>query len=136
MKVIGAFFAGTLVCLVTGTVIAIAMQPFVAPLLAPHIRTEDQGLLFPALLSGYVVFGAMLTALAVLTEASGKRWIWVLQTGAVVGLAIFLGDHLITAGWSQLAALPMAASGILDSLSILAGFCAVTFVLKRGAMAT
>jgi len=131
MKFIGAFLAGAMACLITGTMIAIAMQPFVAPHLAPHIRTEEQGLLFPALLSGYIVIGAMLTILAVLTGASSRSWTWVLQTGAVVGLAIFLGDHLITAGWSQLAAVPMAVSGVLDSLSVLAGFSAVTFVLKR-----
>lgn len=134
MKFIAAILAGTIACLVTGTMIAIAMQPFIAPHLAPHIRTEEQGLLFPALLSGYFVIGAMLTILAALTEVSSRSWTWVLQTGAVVGLAVFLGDHLITAGWSQLAAVPMAVSGVLDSLSVLFGFCGVAFVLKRSTL--
>ena len=54
--------------------------------------------------------------------------------GAALGLAIFLGDHLITAGWSRLSAIPMAISGALDALSIVASFAAVCFVLKRGTL--
>ncbi|HKK29178.1 MAG TPA: hypothetical protein VKA18_02140 [Alphaproteobacteria bacterium] len=131
MKLVIAAFAGSIVCLVTGTIIAILMQPYIAPHFGTHIRTEEQGLLFPALLAGYFVIGATLTWVAMLTDASAKSWPWVLQTGAALGLAIFLGDHLITAGWSQLAAIPMTISGTLDALSIVASFCAIALVLKR-----
>lgn len=131
MKPLFAFAAAWVACLVSGTVIAVAMQPFIAPLLAPHIRTEEMGLNFPALLSGYVVLALGMIALAVLADAASRSWSWVLQTGVVLGLTVFLGDHLITAGWSQLAPGPMAVSGVLDALSILAGFAAGVWVLKR-----
>jgi len=134
MKLVIATLVGTIVCLITGTIIAIAMQPFIGPLLAPHIRTEAEGLLFPSLLSGYFVVGAMLVAIGVLTEVSGKSWLWIFKMGIALGLAIFLGDHLITAGWSRLSAIPMAISSALDALSIVASFAAVSFVLKRGAV--
>ena len=131
MKPLFAFAAAWAACLVSGTAIAIGMQPFIAPLLAPHIRTEEMGLHFPALLSGYVVLALGMIALAVLSDAASRGWGWVMQTGAVLGLTVFLGDHLITAGWSQLAAGPMAVSGVLDALSVLAGFVAGVWVLKR-----
>lgn len=67
-----------------------------------------------------------------ITDVAHKSWAWVFKTGAVLGLAIFLGDHLITAGWSKLAAIPMAISGTLDALSVVAAFAAVAFVLKHG----
>lgn len=134
MKPVLATLVGAFTCLFTGTIIAIAMQPFIGPLLTPHIRTEAEGLLIPSLLTGYFVVEAMLVAIGVLTEASEKSWLWIFKMGAALGLAIFLGDHLITAGWSRLSAIPMAISGALDALSIVASFAAVCFVLKRGTL--
>lgn len=92
MKPVLATLVGAFTCLFTGTIIAIAMQPFIGPLLTPHIRTEAEGLLFPSLLTGYFVVGAMLVAIGVLTEASEKSWLWIFKMGAALGLAIFLGD--------------------------------------------
>lgn len=134
MKLVLATLLGSFACLLTGTAIAIAMQSYIAPQLVPHIRTETEGLLFPSLFAGYFVIGAMLVAVGSLTEVANRSWPWVFKMGATLGLAVFLGDHLITAGWSQLAAIPMAISGIFDALSIVVGFACVGFVLKRGTL--
>lgn len=65
MKLLFATVAGTLACFISGTIIAIAMQPWVGPMLAPQIRTEEMGLLFPSLIAGYFVVGLMLAILGV-----------------------------------------------------------------------
>lgn len=134
MKLVLATLVGSFACLLTGTAIAIAMQSYIAPQLVPHIRTETEGLLFPSLFAGYFVIGAMLVAVGSLAEVADRSWLWVFKMGTTLGLAVFLGDHLITAGWSRLAAIPMAISGIFDALSIVVGFASVSFVLKRGSM--
>lgn len=131
MRYLIATIAASLATLVSGTVIAISMQQIIAPYFVGHIRTEEQGLLFPSLIAGYFVIGAVLTYLATRLEAAQTNWISTLITGTIIGLAIFLGDHLVTAGWSLLNAPAMAFSGLLDSLSVAAGFCAARYVLIR-----
>ncbi len=126
---IGLF--GALVTLVTGTIIAIAMQPYIAPQMIGMIRTEEQGLLFPSLVSGYLIIGLVGAFLLQETELYRKEISRQMASFLLIGLAIFLGDHLITAGWSQLPVVPMAISGVLDSFSVLAGLLAMSVIYRK-----
>ncbi len=125
-----AGLAGTLGAFIAGTIIAIIMQPWIAPQFGEHIRTEQDGLLFPALIMGYVTIGFVLAYIAPKWSIEKMSISQVAVTGLAIGLAIFLGDHLITAGWSRLPAGPMAISGFLDSFSVVFGLLAVYFVYR------
>jgi len=54
--------------------------------------------------------------------------------GLALGLAVFLGDHLVTAGWSKLPALPMLISGGLDAFAVMAGGVAIAMVQRSGSL--
>ena len=111
--------AGFLTCLVVGTVIAMAMGPFVAPRFGVHIRDpQTDGLLMPALLTGYAVIAAGVVWLQRVT-APASRGV-ALRQGMVLGWIVFVGDHMITAGWSQLDAPAMLASGFADAFAVAA----------------
>ena len=136
MYFIIAGLAGSLATLVAGTVIALLMQPWIAPQFGPYVRTESDGLLFPALLSGYLIIGFSLAFISRQCALEKKTTRQVMGLGMVIGLAIFLGDHLITAGWSYLPVGAMAVSGVLDSFAIVAGFMAVYYVYRFQPAAT
>lgn len=124
-----AGLAGGFATLISGTIIAIIMQPWVAPYFAGHIRKENEdGLLFPVLIAGYLVIGFVLSYLAPKLGVKNMKQTQIVTLGLAIGLAIFLGDHLVTAGWSRLNAGAMAFSGVLDSLSVMVGFWVVSLV--------
>jgi hypothetical protein len=125
-----ASLAGALATLISGSIIAIIMQPWMAPHFGEFIRTKEEGLLFPSLIGGYLVIGFCLSYLASNMKIKDIDIVRILIIGAVMGLAIFLGDHLITAGWSRLNAGAMAISGLLDSLSLIVGFLVVSLVYR------
>ena len=125
-----AAFAGTFGALVAGTLIAILMQPWIAPQFGEYVRTEADGLLFPSLIGGYIVIGACLAYLAPKLNLAQSPILEIVITGLVIGIAIFLGDHLITAGWSYMPVGPMVYSGILDSFCIVIALLAVCGVYK------
>lgn len=127
-----AGIVGGLVTLISGTLIAILMQPVLTPYFGELIRKEgEDGLLFPSLMSGYFVIGFCLTYLAPKLGVLNMKWSEICVLGAVMGLSIFFGDHLITAGWSRLSAQAMMISGMVDSLSVVFGFAAIAFVLRH-----
>ncbi|NOT65638.1 MAG: hypothetical protein HOP06_06400 [Methylotenera sp.] len=129
MRTIIAGFAGGIATLISGTIIAIIMQPFVAPHFEGYIRKEgEDGLFFPALVVGYLVIGFALSYLAPKLGVKNIKHSQILLIGLTLGMAIFLGDHLVTAGWSRLNAGAMAFSGALDSLSVMVGFWVVSMV--------
>jgi len=130
MRFLIAGFVGSLGALVTGTIIAIIMQPYVAPHFGEYVRTEQDGLVFPSLLAGYAVIGFAISYIASKLSVESMSLIEVLTIGAAIGLAVFLGDHLVTAGWSYLPVGVMAVSGALDSLSIVVAFWAVSVVYR------
>jgi len=128
MRFIIAGIAGGFATLISGTIIAIIMQPWVAPHFGEYIRNKEEGLLFPSLIAGYLVIGFCLSYVLSRLRVEDMKLSQIFSLGAVMGLAIFLGDHLITAGWSRLNAGAMAFSGLLDSLSVVVGFWIVSLV--------
>jgi hypothetical protein len=112
---------------VAGAAIATAMSPLVRQAFGSLLRDPArEGLNLPALLGGYLVMTAVLAflhrRLRVTSVQSGA------SLGLVLGLACFLGDHLVTAGWSTMPATAMAASGLLDSLSVAAAGAVISAV--------
>ena len=129
MRFVIAGLVGGFATLISGTIIAIAMRPWISPLFGELIRKENEdGLLFPSLIVGYLVIGFCLSYLAPRLGVKNMQQIQIVILGAVMGLAIFLGDHLVTAGWSRLNVGAMIFSGISDTLSVVAGFWAISLV--------
>jgi hypothetical protein len=129
MRFIIAGIAGGFATLLSGTMIAIMMQPLMAPYFGELIRKEhEDGLLFPSLIAGYLVIGLSLSYLAPRLGMINMKLSQIFTLGAVMGLAIFLGDHLVTAGWSRLNPIAMTLSGLVDSLSVVVGLLVVTLV--------
>jgi len=125
MKFVLPLSTGYVVTNVVATALAVTMRPFVSPKFGSYIRTDTDGLAFAPLLVGYFVITSVLVWLMPRVESGRSGW----RHGAVVGLAlgaaVFLGDHLVTAGWSKLPALPMLLSGLVDELAVMAGGIAV-----------
>ncbi|MGH1347748.1 MAG: hypothetical protein ACRBN8_39705 [Nannocystales bacterium] len=116
-RVLLAVLAGFVACLVVGTLVAMAMGPFIAPRFGAHIRDPNtDGLLMPALLAGYAVVAAGLVWLQRIAPPAGVAI--AVRRGLVLGLVVFVGDHLVTAGWSRLDALAMLVSGVADALAV------------------
>jgi len=112
---------------VTGALIAMAMGPVVGPSFGALLRDPARdGLNLPALTGGYlvisIVLGLLCTRLGVSSVREGAT------LGLTLGLATFLGDHLVTSGWSTMPVGAMALSGLLDPLSVAAAGAALAFV--------
>lgn len=116
---------GFVAMFVAATVIAIAMRPFVSPMFGPYIRTDADGLAFLPLMAGYAVVTAVLAWLLPRVSTGQLGMKHGATVGIALGLAVFLGDHLITAGWSKLPAVPMLLSGFLDAFAVMAGGAAM-----------
>lgn len=92
------------------------MAPWLAPTFGAAIRDPDtEGLLWPALLGGYAVVAALVVW--TIAQTAPRRRRGAATAGVVVGLGVFVGDHLVTAGWSTLPAWSMLASGFADALA-------------------
>ena len=122
MTLIYHVLAAWIAMFVSGSAIAVAMGPWIAPTFGEMIRDpESDGLLWPALLGGYLVISIVLV---IFMRSIQPATIWkATELGLILGLAVFLGDHLVTAGWSKLPAVSMLISGLLDSISV--GFAAL-----------
>lgn len=130
MKIIITYIAGFLSLFISATIIAILMQSTVAPMFGIHIRTEADGLDFAPLIIGYAIVAAILLVLVKITNTGKSGWLHGAIIGAIFGVGVFLGDHLITAGWSKLAAKPMLISGILDSFAVILSGTVIGTILK------
>lgn len=129
MKWILPLGMGYVVTNVVATVLAIAvLQPIVLPMFGSYIRTDADGLAFMPLLSGYLVITIVLVWLMPRVKYRRSGWLHCAVVGLVLGTAVFLGDHLVTAGWSKLPVLPMLLSGLVDSLAVMAGGIVVAVV--------
>lgn len=125
-------FAGAYVTtFVVATIAAISMQPFVSPMFGRYVRTEAAGLAFAPLLTGYMVITLALVWLTPRIRTDESGWRHGAIVGAVLGAAVFLGDHLVTAGWSSLPALPMLISGLVDISAVVCGGVAVAVLQAR-----
>jgi hypothetical protein len=125
-----SILGGFLAMFVTATAIAIGMRPFAAPMFGPFIRTDADGLAFAPLVAGYLIVTCILTWLVAHTTTSTKGWRHGAMVGFALGLAVFLGDHLVTAGWSKLPALPMLISGGLDTFAVMAGGIVIAMIRR------
>lgn len=114
-----AGLAGFLTSVLVGTMVAMVMGPFIAPRFGIHIRDpEVDGLLMPALLAGYGIITAGVLWLQRIAPPVDARA--AIRRGLVLGLVVFVGDHLVTAGWSQLDAFAMLVSGFADAIAVAA----------------
>jgi len=113
---------------VVGALTAMVIAPLVAPQFGGLMRNPARDeLQVPALLSGYAVVAIALALLLGGVEAKppGRS----ARLGLTLGLAVFLGGHLITAGWSVMPVAAMALSGVVDSLAVAFGAAAFSWVL-------
>ena len=115
-----ALVATTVAMSVCGAAIAMAMSPVVAPLFGAYVRDPNkEGLNAPSLMAGYVVIALVLAMLHRQVQPLSR--VASAQLGLTLGTAVFLGDHLVTAGWSSIPALPMLISGLLDPAQVAVG---------------
>ncbi len=128
-------FAGFVVTSAAGAAVAVAYGPFLTTAFGEHIRTPDEGLAVPALVSGYAVIALVMAWLTPRLVTGHTGWRHGAIVGAAVGMTSFLGDHLVTAGWSRIATTPMLVSGIVDVLSGIAGGIVIALIQQRARMA-
>ena len=121
---------GFLAMFAAATAIAIGMRSIVAPMLGPFIRTDEDGLAFLPLISGYVLVTCVLAWLVSRVETGLAGWRHGAIVGFALGVAVFFADHLVTAGWSKLPVLPMMISGGLDAIAVVIGGMAIAMTQK------
>jgi len=112
---------GFIVNNVVATLVAMfILNPLLNPLFRGTVRTQEDGLEMPSLLSGYflltlfMVIGYNYFSLNTTWLKKGITW------GLLVGVITFLSGHLIIAGWATIPPKPMLISGILDTLATVA----------------
>ncbi len=125
-----SFIAAWLSAVVSGSLVAAAFGPFLAPRFGELIRDpQADGLLFPALLAGYGVIAAALVSLY--QSMPLQDWAGVLRLAGTLGIAVFVGDHLVTAGWSHLELWAMLLSGGADVLAVVVAGLVMHLVWRR-----
>lgn len=124
---------GYVVTNAVATALAIGiLQPIVSPMFGVYIRTNADGLDFAPLFVGYFIITTVLVWLMPLVNSGHSGWLHGAVVGLGLGTAVFLGDHLVTAGWSKIPALPMLLSGFIDTLAVMAGGIVVAVVQQSG----
>lgn len=120
---------GYVVTNIIATTLAIGiLQPFVSGMFGSFIRTDADGLAFVPLLAGYLVITVVLVWLVPRVKSGCSGWLHGAVVGLALGAAVFLGDHLVTAGWSKIPELPMFLSGLIDSLAVMTGGVVIAVV--------
>lgn len=120
---------GFVVTNIVATALAVGiLQPFVSPMFGSYIRTDADGLAFAPLLAGYLVITVALVWLMPRVKSGISGWAHGAVVGLVLGTAVFLGDHLVTAGWSKIPALPMLISGVVDVFAVMVGGIVIAVV--------
>ncbi len=132
MKTLLRTLAAFLTTFISGTILAMAMNPFIAESFNGMIRTKEQGPFMPGLLLGYLMLGLFLAVYYPKVKQPNESWA---RSGAVFGLSVgalaFLADHLVVAGWSTMPSGPMILSGCVDSLAGLVGGLVVAFMGRK-----
>lgn len=121
---LGLFVANSIVAL-------FLLGPMLNAYFGSYVRTNQQGLHIPAILSGYIILAVVMAYLY-----PKLKWNigWIkrgLAFGLSMGAAVSLGGHLITAGWSTIPAFPMAVSGVIDALTATVGGVIVAFINNK-----
>ncbi len=110
---IGAFTA-FVAMQVAATLIALSYPRFLPPEFAAFVRTKQEGLHMPSLLGGYFVVTLALVFFYTRVRPTSRAGAALL--GYILYLAVFLGGHMVTAGWSKVPSWPMAWTGFFDAL--------------------
>jgi hypothetical protein len=106
--------------LVATLVAMFILNPLLNPMFNGAVRTQEDGLEMPSLLSGYflltllMVFGYKYFSFEAKWLKKGIIW------GLLVGGIAFVAGHLIVAGWAKIPPAPMLISGVLDTLATIA----------------
>ncbi len=123
------FFINNLVATLIAMII---LNPLLNASFSGTVRTEQQGLHFHSLLSGYLLLSIIM---AWMYPKINFRNNWVINGlvfGTTIGAIVFLSGHLIVAGWSIIPATPMFISGVLDCLSTIATGLFIAFIYNDG----
>ncbi|GEM_PF-1658930 len=96
------------------------LNPLLNPMFNGAVRTQEDGLEMPSLLSGYFLL-SLLMVIGYKYFSLEAKWlkkglIW----GFLAGGIVFVSGHLIVAGWATIPPIPMLISGILDTLATVA----------------
>ena len=117
---------------VVATMIALfILNPLLNPMFDGAVRTQEDGLEMPSLLSGYfiltlfMVIGYKHFSLDVNWLKKGIAW------GSLIGVIIFTSGHLIVAGWATIPPKPMLISGILDTLATVATGVVIAYIYRN-----
>ncbi|MGK0448146.1 MAG: hypothetical protein ACJA2M_001930 [Polaribacter sp.] len=109
---------GFIVNSVVATMIAMfILNPLLNPMFDGTIRTQEDRLEMPSLLSGYflltlfMVIGYKYFSLDAKWIKKGIIW------GLLIGGSTFVAGHLIVAGWATIPPTPMFISRIMDTLA-------------------
>lgn len=130
-KKIAALVLGFISTFVANSALAMTI---IGPLLNTRLGIsrdpERDGLNFPSILAGYFVLTIFMIWLTPLVKT--KNWIMQgILVGGTSGLSVFVGGHLIVAGWSIADATAMLLSGLVDSVATIAGGLVIAFIFRK-----
>lgn len=123
--------ASWIVAVVAGALVALAMGPSIASAFGASIRDPGDLNVLPLLL-GYGVITLQLALLWWVIRP--ERLAMSAALGFVLGLAVFLGGHMVITGWAVMPFKEMAISGALDAFAVAAGAMAMHMIVQPGAM--
>lgn len=128
LSLIVGFIVNNVVATITALFI---LNPLLNPLFEGAVRTQEDGLEIPSLLSGYflltlfMVIGYNYFSLDVKWFKKGIIW------GVLIGGITFVSGHLIIAGWATIPPIPMLISGILDTTATIATGIVIAYFYKN-----
>ena len=130
-KNIIATLLGFVATFIANTVLAMTIiGPFLNAKIGISRDLEKDGLNFPAILFGYLLLTVVLVWLVPIVK--GKTWLQKgLLAGAMIGLAVNVAGHLITAGWSIADGTSMLFAGIIDSIATIIGAIVIAFIFRN-----
>ena len=107
------------------------LTPLLNPMFNGAVRTQEDGLEMPSLLSGYFLL-TLLMVIGYKYFSLDANW---LKKGIIWGLLIggisFITGHLIVAGWATIPPKPMLISGILDTLATIATGIVIAYFYRN-----
>jgi hypothetical protein len=129
-----AIIVGFIGTLFTNTLLAMfVLQSFSAELLIS--RTKEQGLNFPALLSGYFLAAVfMVWLIKIVNKSDNGQTDWSkigVKTGFYTALSFNIAGYMVVAGWSIASAPHMLMAAVIDSIATIFGAVVISYVLIR-----
>ena len=93
------------------------LNPLLNSMFNGVVRTQEDGLEMPSLLSGYFLLTLCMVIGYKYFSLDTKWYIKGIIWGFLVGSITFIAGHLIVAGWAITPPYPMLISGVLDTLA-------------------